>query len=75
MPTMKQYNNQKIAAWNEHAQQFNCEHVDTDLRKRVVKGGAVQYVYQCLRCGESRNQPVAKANLITHEAQPVSQWG
>jgi len=64
MPTMKQYVNEKIAAWHEHAQQFNCEHDASALRRRVVKGGAIQYVHQCLRCGESRNQPIAKVKAI-----------
>ena len=63
MPTMKQYTDQKVAAWHEHAEQFKCEHERSSLRRRVIKGGAVQYV-QCLRCGESRNQPLAKAKAL-----------
>ena len=58
------YNDEKIAAWAEHAQQFDCDHATTALRRRVVKGGGIQYVHQCLRCGESRNQPIAKAKAI-----------
>jgi hypothetical protein len=61
---MKQYIDQKIAAWHEHAEQFKCDHADTLLRRRVIKGGAVQYVQQCQRCGESRNQPLAKAKAL-----------
>jgi len=61
---MKQYLNQKIAAWRDHGERFDCQHADTVLRRRVIKGGAIQYVHQCLRCGESRNQPLAKAKAL-----------
>lgn len=36
-----------------------CEHKDQHLVRRVVRGGAVQYVYQCMTCGSSRNQPLS----------------
>jgi hypothetical protein len=58
---MKQYLNQRITAWREHGERFDCKHTDTGLRRRVIKGGQIQYVQQCLRCGESCNQPLAKA--------------
>lgn len=65
---MKQYLNQKIAAWREHAESFDCNHETTALRRRVIKGGAIQYVHQCLRCGESRNQPLAKIKALEANA-------
>lgn len=61
---MKQYLDQKREAWREHAEQFGCEHPNTNLRRRVIKGGSVQYVYQCLRCGEAQRQPLAKAKAL-----------
>ena len=61
---MKQYLNEKIAAWREHSERFTCPHANTALRRRVIKGGAIQYVQQCLNCGESRNQPLAKAKAL-----------
>lgn len=61
---MKQYLDQKAAAWGEFAAMFACDHQEAALRKRVVRGGAVQYVYQCQRCGEPRNQPLAKVKAI-----------
>lgn len=61
---MKQYRDQKIAAWHEHGERFDCQHEQTALRKRVVRGGAVQYVHQCQRCGESQRQPLAKAKAL-----------
>jgi hypothetical protein len=30
-----------------------CEHLQRELRQRRNKGGAIQYIEQCLRCGES----------------------
>lgn len=30
-----------------------CDHSRRELRQRLNKGGAVQYIEQCLRCGES----------------------
>jgi hypothetical protein len=38
-----------------------CSHLDAELRARTIKGGAVQYVEQCLRCGQPCGSPVAKS--------------
>lgn len=40
-----------------------CEHERTELRRRTVANGAIQYVYQCLTCGKSMNQPVAHSKV------------
>ena len=61
---MNKYINEKIAAWREHGERFECAHEQTALRKRSIKGGQIQYVQQCLRCGDSRNQPLAKAKAL-----------
>lgn len=61
---MKQYLDQKGLAWREHAAQFECAHENTALRRRPIKGGAIQYVRQCLKCGESQNQPLSKAKAF-----------
>lgn len=63
MLRLKQFVDQKNAAWREHSEAFDCLHENSELRRRVIKGGAIQYVHQCLRCGESRNQPVSKAKV------------
>lgn len=36
-----------------------CQHGDTELRRRVIRGGSVQIVHQCLSCGEPVGNPVA----------------
>ena len=61
---MTQYLNQKIAAWHDHGVRFNCQHAHTALRRRVIKGGQIQFVQQCLRCGESGSQPLSKAKAL-----------
>ena len=61
---MKRYVEQKAEAWQAHAAQFECAHEQTALRRRTIRGGGVQYVHQCARCGESTNQPVAKARAL-----------
>jgi 5-methylcytosine-specific restriction endonuclease McrA len=38
-----------------------CSHLDAELRARTIKGGAVQYAEQCLRCGQPCGSPVAKS--------------
>jgi 5-methylcytosine-specific restriction endonuclease McrA len=61
---MRSFFDKKRQAWEAHHQQFKCDHDLTDLRRRIIRGGAVQYVNQCLNCGESQNQPVAKAKAL-----------
>lgn len=43
---------------------MDCAHLNKVLTRRVVKGGAVQYVYQCTLCGDSMNQPLAHARVM-----------
>lgn len=57
---MQEFLQAKTQAWREYDAQFDCAHTDALLRKRVIRGGAVQFVYQCQRCGEAKSQPVSK---------------
>jgi len=41
-----------------------CPDAAVDLRKRTVRGNAVQYVWQCLGCGEAVGSAVAKAVVV-----------
>ena len=61
---MREFLDQKVTAWKEHSSKFTCQHEETALRKRTVKGGAIQYVRQCLRCGESPYQAIARAKAL-----------
>lgn len=47
-----------------HYERFNCECLEKQLRKRVIKGGAIQYVYQCQRCGDVSLQAVGRAKAF-----------
>lgn len=37
---------------------MSCEHEQQRLTRRVVRGGAVQYTYQCVTCGWALKQPI-----------------
>jgi hypothetical protein len=63
---MNQYTNKKLFAWKEHHAQFECDHEKKAIRKLTISGGSTQYVYQCLRCGERKNQAISKTQA--HEA-------
>lgn len=55
---------QKIAALNKHWKKFECEHEASELRKRVVKGGGIQYVVQCLKCGRAITRAIARSEAL-----------
>jgi hypothetical protein len=44
-------------------QKFACTHDSAGIRARTISGGSIQFVYQCLRCGESVGKAVAKAKV------------
>lgn len=45
-----------IAAMN--ATPAECQHEKTEVRERQIRGGSVQQIRQCMRCGESVGTPV-----------------
>lgn len=61
---MQDFYDRRDAAYAEHQARFTCEHVSQAVKRRVIKGGAVQYVRQCLQCGEPQGNPIAKAKAI-----------
>ena len=42
---------------------LDCSHEKTELCRRVVANGGVQYVHQCLNCGEAIGGPVAHSRV------------
>ena len=42
----------------QYEKRFVCSHEKLNLKKRKVKGGAFQYVKQCLVCGNAMPQPI-----------------
>lgn len=49
----------------------SCEGTTSELRRRVLGNGAVQIVYQCLTCGRSASNPLAKSSVPNHERLPA----
>ena len=43
--------------------EFACEHVTCELRRRVIKGGSITYVRQCVRCGQTTSPVKAEIAL------------
>jgi hypothetical protein len=61
---MSDFLSMQAQARSDLTARFTCEHEHTEVRRRVIKGGAVQYVRQCLRCGEPQGNPIAKAKVL-----------
>lgn len=57
---------EKLQALQDHYVLYNCNHNETEhaLRKRTVKGGGIQFVKQCLRCGASTTNPVSREKAL-----------
>lgn len=65
----------KATLWKEHGAKFTCEHSESELRVRSVRGGAKQYVKQCLRCGDAVSNPIkAEAALELNGGNPLPQF-
>ena len=41
-----------------------CGETRSELRKRIIKGGAVQYVEQCQNCGETTSSPKSHTEVF-----------
>ncbi len=64
----------RLKLLTEHHEKYSCSHEEKALRKRIVKNGAVQFVYQCTRCGEPTSSPLSKTKayeLYAGEEPPV----
>jgi 5-methylcytosine-specific restriction endonuclease McrA len=57
---MKDFIQRKTEAWAKHHERFDCQHLNVNITKRVIKGGAIQYVEQCLTCGKPASSPMKK---------------
>lgn len=54
----------KNTLWKEHAEKFRCDHQQSEMRERTVRGGGKQHVQQCLRCGLAISNPVKREVAI-----------
>lgn len=68
----------KEEAWDQHHKKYECEHNNQELRRRTIRGGAIQYRYQCLRCGEAVGSAVASskaaANTKAFDEELYTSW-
>lgn len=53
--------------------QLECSHENATVRRRVVRGGALQLVPQCLRCGEAVGSPIA-ARALEQDPSSLESW-
>jgi hypothetical protein len=45
-------------------EKFECQCADCRITKRIIKGGSVQYVYQCVRCGEPKGSAIKQMDAM-----------
>jgi len=53
---------EQIKVEAEFAKEHNCKCENTELRKRTIKNGAIQYVFQCLNCGSAESKAIKKSD-------------
>lgn len=47
---------------------YHCDCVEKQIRRRTYKNNTTHYVYQCLRCGHTVGNSLAKQSLEVHRA-------
>lgn len=51
---------------------MDCQHEKKVLTCRTIRGGSIQYVFQCQECGESLNQPLPHATVLrSHDVRQI----
>lgn len=63
---MKNFFDKKSKSLEEHSARYDCNCQHTEVRRRVIKGGAIQYRHQCLKCGEAVGCAVAARSVPAH---------
>lgn len=48
---------------SEAAEESKCPHRESEVRRRTLSNGTVQYVYQCLRCGKQTSTPISHKKI------------
>jgi 5-methylcytosine-specific restriction endonuclease McrA len=57
--------------WEVIAEEFHCDHPVTDLRSVVFTNGQVNYVRQCMRCGEKASSYLKHSTLNDRQKATV----
>lgn len=63
--------------WELVQQEFNCNHPETLVRKKLMVNGKPQYVQQCLRCGQNTGavkKDTIGIKILSLEAFDESLW-
>ena len=68
MKTLKQFDDEKAAAWKQHSATFDCLHPTSELRERTLSNNSRQFIRQCLTCGYSVGSPVKRDSV--HDPVP-----
>mgnify|MGYP000274206070 CR=1 FL=1 len=45
-------------------QKFSCEHENKEIRLRTIRGGSIQRVEQCLKCGRAVSNAYSKEKVL-----------
>jgi len=61
----RQMSLERSSDWDEHGRKWACGHEKTEIRKRTIKGGAVQFRYQCLRCGDGVGGAIGREKALS----------
>ncbi len=49
------------------SEQYKCPHQRSDVRRRTLSNGSIQYVAQCLRCGRAVGLAISKNKINLEE--------
>ena len=55
------------------AEEFSCSHIESELRKRTIKGGSTTYVKQCVLCGNT-SQPIKKEAALAFNNDEIPSY-
>lgn len=64
MTRLTKFENARSKAYQELRERFDCQHEDVQTRKRVIAGGAIQFIGQCQRCGYTVGNAVGRDRAL-----------
>ncbi len=61
---MQKFDSAKLKAISDLHKRYDCAHQSTEIRKRIIRGGSVQYVSQCLTCGRGIGNAISYSTAM-----------
>lgn len=55
---------------SEAYEESRCPHIESQVRRRTLSNGSIQYVYQCLRCGAAVSTPISYKQISLEYGDP-----